>query len=106
MRMVVVKIRAVQPYRFTFLNPPAPSAAVDPLFQRTAFSLRELTRRDVIGFRPSTIRIVAVQPDDGMVSLAARQPMGPLNEPWFNTLNHNALMDGLRTGEAVKLISR
>lgn len=103
-RLIVIRYRPDQIYRFVFLTPPALTASLNVPLRRTTFSFRALSAAERDALRPWRVRIHEVRAGDTVAGLAAGLPMPGPKEEWFRVLNGLGPQDGLRPGLLVKLI--
>jgi predicted Zn-dependent protease len=104
LRLVAIRFDGKTFYRFLFASPPQVTGQLAEGFQRTTYSFRHLSEKEVDGIRARRIRTVAVPPGDTVQALSDRMPFGELRRERFLALN--GLRDGgeLRPGQLVKII--
>lgn len=92
-RVVAIRFNTETIYRFTFVTPPAQTAALATDLRRATYSLRRLTPEEKANVQPWRVKVVRVQPGDTMDKLAARMAPGQWQTELFQVIN------GLRPGE-------
>tara|TARA_R110002050_G_scaffold185964_3_gene320103 strand:- start:50848 stop:52338 length:1491 start_codon:yes stop_codon:yes gene_type:complete len=94
-----------QIFRFVFLTDPSVTSAMSVPLRRTTYSFKLLNPADIDQVRPPVIRVVDVKPGATVSGFASRMPLGKYNEDWFRALNLNAMANGLKAGEKVKIVA-
>ncbi len=92
-RLVVVQFRGNRLYRLLFLSVPQRSAALREGFQRTTYSLRELSASEIARLVPLTVELLRVGSGDTVESMASGLPFQDFRIERFRVLN------GLEPGE-------
>ena len=105
-RLVAVRWSPKRYYRFIMAIPTGASDELIRAYQRTTYSLRELTADDIANAKPQRIKIITASPGDSVQSLAARQALDSHSEQWFRILNGLDMFDSVREGEDYKIIVR
>ncbi len=103
-RVIVIRYKPGQLYRFVFLTPPALTASLSVPLRRTTFSFRALTAAERDALKPWRIHIHEVRPGDTVPGLSSTLPMPGPKEEWFRVLNSLGPHDSLRAGQLVKLV--
>jgi predicted Zn-dependent protease len=104
LRLVAIRFDANTFCRFLFVTPPETTSRLADAFQRTTYSFRRLSEKEVDGIRPMRIRVVTTRVGDTPEGLSASMPFKEFRRERFLALN--SLPDGvaLRPGELVKTI--
>tara|TARA_R110000787_G_scaffold285173_2_gene400224 strand:- start:187964 stop:189454 length:1491 start_codon:yes stop_codon:yes gene_type:complete len=104
-RFLAIRTSRNQIFRFVFLTDPSVTSAMSVPLRRTTYSFKLLNPADIDQVRPPVIRVVDVKPGATVSGFASRMPLGKYNEDWFRALNLNAMANGLKAGEKVKIVA-
>lgn len=105
-RFVAVRWPDGKMYRLLFLSIPNRTQALTDDFQRTTYSLRQMSAQEAKAVQPQTVAIATIREGDTQESLASRFPFPDFRVERFRALN------GLQPGEMpppgvrVKVVSR
>lgn len=86
-QLVAIRHSSDRVYRFLFLTPNNPSAALRGDFRNTMESFRKLTRADRNRYQPWRIDTRVVGRNDTVQSLSRNMPLPGPKEEWFRVLN-------------------
>lgn len=103
-RMLAIQAANDRLYRFVFLTTPAVTEKMALPLRRTTYSFNLLKPGEASNIRPPQIRIKPVRAGETERSIAAQMPFEDYNDDWFKALNMNALSDGLKQDEKVKVV--
>ena len=103
-RVVAMEWKPGQFFRFQMAIPTgADQAAVEGL-KRTTYSFRRLSESEKKSIKPARIKIVTARSGDTVASLAAKLPFPSHREERFRMLNGLRASDGLKAGQAYKIV--
>lgn len=104
-RVVAIRFDADTIFRFTFVTPPAQTAALSTELRRTTYSFRRLSAEERAAVKPWRIRVVRIQAGDSVEKLAARMAPNQWQVELLRALN--GLGDGEQPapGRRIKLVT-
>ncbi len=103
-RLLVIRGGAEKIFRFAFISPPDMTARLRVEFQRTTFSFRHISEKEVALIKPLKLKVASVRAGDTAESLAAGMPFEKFRRRWFEVINRLRLEAGLTPGTAVKTV--
>lgn len=92
-------------YRLVFLAPAGQMAKYSPEFRRTTYSLSGLSAQELKLASPNRIRLIKVQQQDTIQSIASKMPVADFATERFCLLNGLQPGDALTPGKTVKTIA-
>ncbi len=104
-RFLAIRTSRDRIFRFVFLTDPNVTSAMSVPLRRTTYSFQLISPADINQVRAPVIRVVNVPNGASVSSMSSRMPLGKYNDDWFRALNLNALSDGLKAGEKVKIVT-
>lgn len=103
-QLVAIRHSGDRVYRFLFLSPNNPGAALRGEFRDTMESFRKLTRADRNRYQPWRIDTRVVERNDTVQSLSRNMPLPGPKEKWFRVLNGLTPGSEPFPGQTVKVI--
>ncbi len=104
-RLVAIRERAGQIYRFAFITPPALTRRLALGLQRTTYSFRRLSPRETAAIKPLRLTVITVADGDTAATLARRMPFEKFRLKRFETLNGLRRGQTLVPGSRVKIVA-
>jgi predicted Zn-dependent protease len=104
-RLVAIRERAGQIYRFAFITPPALTRRLALGLQRTTYSFRRLSPQETAAIKPLRLTVITGADGDTAATLARRMPFEKFRLKRFETLNGLRRGQTLVPGSRVKIVA-
>ena len=104
-RLVAIRFRADQIYRFLFMTPPDKTAGFNEPFRRATHSFRALSEAEAAALKPLRLRLVKVGPGETPATLARRMAVDDFQLERFLVLNGLSRGARLEPGQRVKIVT-